>query len=42
LNTNAYIVIALESKNFILGKNFCAAAYEAFSIILRNPAGFGV
>jgi len=30
MNRNAYIVTA------IYGKNFCSAAYEAFSIILRN------
>lgn len=36
LNKNAYIQIALT------GKNFCRSAWNAFSLILRNPLKFGV
>jgi len=36
LNKNAYIQIALT------GKNFCTAAYDAFWLIARNPAKFGI
>lgn len=36
LNRNAYIQIALT------GKNFCAAAKDAFFLIIHNPLRFGV
>lgn len=35
ISKNAYIQIALT------GKNFCAAAWNAFSLILRNAMRFG-
>ena len=36
INKNAYIQIAL------CGKNFCRSAWNAFSLIMRNPLKFGV
>ena len=34
MNQNAYVLIAME------GQNFCTAAYDAFTLILRNAGSF--
>lgn len=36
LNKNAYIQIAIS------GKNFCGAAIEAFTLMIRNPFRFAI